>query len=165
MHARVEHAKPQQDAEHYVVACMEYLQHVEQAQQHTDANGCGEPGNGGRLPIEERDHDDAQQIIGDGERGEKHLCGRCHLVSCKRHDAQRKGDIGRDGHGPAANVATGVKDAVYQGGHSYAATCCEDGHECMAWVGEDTGGELVFKLDTYGEEEDRHEEVVDKALE
>ena len=35
----------------------------------------------------------------------------------------------------------------------------------MAWVGEDTGGELVFKLDTYGEEEDRHEEVVDKALE
>ena len=165
VHAGVEHADPQDDSQQHVPARMVDLRHVEQAERHADARRGGEPRDAWRLAVEERDHDDAQKVVGDGEGREEHLGGRRHLVAGERHDAERKGDVRGDGNGPALCGTAQVKDRVDERGRGHASAGGKDGHERVARVGEHAGRELELELDAHGEEEDRHKEVVDEALE
>ena len=163
--ARVEHAEPQHKSKGDVPAGMVDLQPGEAPQRKADRGGGGKPRQARRLAVEQRDHDDAEQVVGDGERREEHLGRRRDLIARERHDAEREGDVGGDGHGPAALSPAPVEQRVDKGGGCHAAARGEDGHHGLPRIGEDACRELVLELDADAQEEDRHEKVVDKALE
>ena len=165
VNARVIHAEPQDEPHHDVPARTIDLQVVHNPEDHTAECRRSKPRDARRLSVKQRDHDDAEQIVRDGERREEHLGGGCHLIARERHDAERKCDVGGDGHCPAVHCSAHVEHGVDNRGRGDAAACGENRHHGLARVGEHAGGEFVFKLDANAQKEDGHQKIVNEPLE
>ena len=93
------------------------------------------------------------------------VCGETRSPQ-KRHHAEREGDVGRDGDGPAARLPAGkdVHREVDEGGHADAAHRGEHRQGRLPGAAQLADGHLVLELDPHEQEEHRHEEVVDELL-
>ncbi len=162
--ARVVHAHPQHQANQHVGLGRVDFHARDDPQHHNHAERRGAPGHVGGLPVEEGDDHDGQDVVGDGQGLEEDLGRGGNAVTEKRHDAQRKGDVGGDGGGPAVHGTTGVEDEVDHRRCRHAANCGEHGKRGLPGLSQLPHGHLVLELYAHQQEEDGHEEVVHKGL-
>ena len=164
MHAALEHAEPQQQAQHRIRSQAVVLSLVEPHECAGHNRGGAQPKRVGALTVKDSDSGDGDQVVGDGERREKHTHAVGHAVAQKRQHAQRKGDIGCHGNGPAVAGAGMVKDEVDAGGNDDATHGGQHREHSLTRVLELADRHLVLKLNAHQQKEDRHEEVVDEKL-
>ena len=162
--ARVVHAHPQDEADGHVGLNGVHAHAVEAPEREDDRERGRAPGNARRLPIEERDDHDGENVVGDGEGLEEDLGLGRDPVAQERHHAERERDVRRDRRRPPVHGAALVDDEVDEGGNRHAADGGEHGQGSLARTAQLADGELVLELDAHEQEEDRHEEVVHEGL-
>ena len=164
VHAALEHAEPQQQAQHRVRGKAVMLRPVEPHERAGHKRGGAQPKRIGALTVEDGDGGDGDEVVGDGERREEHAHAVGHAVAQKRQHAQCKGNIGCHGDGPAVVGAGMVKDQVDASGNDDAAHGRQHGKHGLTRILELANCHLVLKLNAHEQKEDRHEEVVDEKL-
>ncbi len=131
-----------------------------------DAHGCGgEPRCAHPLGVEDRDHDDAADVVDDGEGEDEDPHAERDATSGERDHADCEGDVGRHGHTEPAGLPSEIDDDVDRRRHDHATECGE-GRQCRsAPIAEFAVDELTFDLESDDEEEQRHEPIVDPRVE
>ena len=164
VHAGLEHAEPQHQAQQHIGRQAVVLRLVERHQRGRHHGGAGQPEHVGTLAVEHGDGHDGDKVVRDGEGREEHAHAVGHAVAEQREHAQGKGDVGCHGDGPAADGAALVQKRIDAGGRHHAAHGRKHRQHGLARVGELAHRHLVLKLDAHQQKEDGHEEVVDKDL-
>ena len=164
VHAALEHAEPQQQAQYRIRGKAVMLRLVEPHERTGHKRGGAQPKRIGALTVEDGDGGDGDEVVGDGERREEHAHAVGHAVAQKRQHAQRKGNIGCHGNGPAVVRAGMVKDQIDAGGNDDAAHGRQHGKHSLARVFELADRHFIFELNAHQQKENRHEEVVDEKL-
>ena len=164
MHTALKHAEPQQQTQYRIRGKAVMLRLVEPHERAGHKRGSAQPKRIGALPVEDGDGGDGDKVVGDGERREEHAHAVGHAIAQKRQHAQRKGNIGCHGNGPAIVRAGMVKDQIDAGGDDDAAHSRQHGKHGLARVFELADRHLVLKLNAHQQKENRHEEVVDEKL-
>ena len=164
--ARVEHAGPEQDPHRHVGAHRVDAGAVEPAEHSDKGEGGDAPCQVGRLAVEERDDHDGEDVVGDGERLEEHLGRRGDALAQERDHAEREGDVGCDGHRPAARRAAlhKVHCQVDEGRRAHAPHRGEHGEGGLARTAQLPDRDLVLELYSHEQEEDGRQEVVHELL-
>ena len=162
MYAALEHAEPQQQAQHRIRGETVVLRLVEPHERAGHKRGGAQPKRIGALTVEDGDGGDGNEVVGDGERREEHAHAVGHAIAQKRQHAQRKGNIGCHGNGPAVVRAGMVKDQIDAGGNDDAAHGRQHGKHSLARVFELADRHLILELNAHQQKENRHEEVVDE---
>ena len=162
MYAALEHAEPQQQAQYRIRGKAVMLSLVEPHERAGHKRGGAQPKRIGALTVEDGDGGDGNEVVGDGKRREEHTHTVGHAITQKRQHAQRKGNIGCHGNGPAVVRAGMVKDQIDAGGNDDAAHGRQHGKHSLARVFELANCHLVLKLNAHQQKENRHEEVVDE---
>ena len=132
--ARVVHAEPQDDADDRIGFERVDARAAEEPQAKDGGERGGDPHHVDRLPVEERQDDDREDIVGDRQGLEEDLGLRRDAVAEQGHHADGKGDVGGDGGGPAVCGTAGVDREVDQGGCRDAADRGEHGEGCLFGV-------------------------------
>ena len=130
------------------------------------AAGRGEqPEEGDLAGVEDGDHEDAADVVDDGEGQQEDLQRRRDPRAEEGDDAEREGDVGghRDAP-PGGGIAPGVEGQVDRGRHDHAADGSERRHGGGPQVAELAGDQLPLDLESDDEEEDRHQRVVDQLV-
>ena len=128
------------------------------------------PGHGERAPcdaarVEQGDHQDGADIVGDRQRRQEHPYPHGHPVAQKRNDAEREGDVRCHGDAPAGRAgAPGVERGIQQRGDHHAAQRPGDRERGPLEGGELAGQHLALDLESHQEEEHRHQAVVDQVV-
>ena len=164
VHAALEHAEPQQQAQHRVRGKAVMLRLVEPHERAGHKCGGAQPKRIGALTVENGDGGDGNQVVGNSERREEHAHAVGNAIAQKRQHAQRKGNIGCHGNGPTVAGTGMVKDQVDAGGNDDAAHGCQHGKHGLTRILELADRHLVLKLNAHQQKENRHEEVVDEKL-
>ena len=84
VHAALEQAEPQQQAQHRIRGKAVVLRLVEPHERAGHERGGAQPKRAGALPIEDGDGGDRDQVVGDGECREEHAHAVGHAVAQKR---------------------------------------------------------------------------------
>ena len=84
MHAALEHAEPQQQAQHRIRSQAVVLRLVEPHERAGHNRSGAQPKRIGALAVEDGDGGDGDQVVGDGERREEHAHAVGHAVAQKR---------------------------------------------------------------------------------
>ena len=80
--------------------------HVEQGEQREHQQRTADRRPVQRRRIEEGDHEDGAEVVGDGERGEEHAESARHALAEQGEHAERERDVRRHGHAPPATPLT-----------------------------------------------------------
>ena len=167
VHARHEHAVPQHGPRQQIRIQREHVALVHEQQRAEDDRRAAKPRQRRRLPVEHRDDDDCDDVVGDGQGAQEHAHPVRHAIAEKRQDSQRERDIGRRRDAPAARrvEVAHVERGVDGHGHEHAAHRSDDGKNRLADVRQLAHRHLVFDLQAHKQEEHRHKHVVDHVRE
>ncbi len=114
------------------------------------------------IGVEQRDHQDGADVVGDGERNEEHLERRRDSIAEKREHTECEGDVGRHRHAPPLHRrGARVESEVDGGGGDHAADGGNDRQRGALHRGKLADNDLSLDLQADHEEEERHERVVD----
>ena len=115
--------------------------------------------------VEERDHQDGDQVVRDGEGGQEYFQGHRHLVAEHREDADGEGDIrgGRDAPAAGGHRAV-VDDGVDECRGDDAAERSNHRQHGLLRRGQLSVRHFAPDFQPHGEEEDHHQDVVDELL-
>ena len=163
MNARQVHAQPEDDAKPQVRDERVDVRAVERDEQRERDRGGEQPLERRRVTVEDRDDEDCDDVVGNGERREEHADARRDATAQKRHDAERERDVCRRRHAPPARGVrvAGVDGTVDDNRCEHAAHCRDDGEQGLTDVGELAHRHLVLDFEADEQEEQRHEDVVD----
>ena len=120
------------------------------------------------VGIFDGNHQYAAQVIGHGQCGQKHLEPDGYPLAEHAEHAQREGDVGGHGDGHAAlRYGIGKCEAAQEEEHDYrhnhASTRAYDRQQRLLRRGELATQYFTLDFQSYAEEEDGHQEVVDKG--
>ena len=148
VHARHEHAKPQHAAHNDVGEERVNVRAVHHQQRHENRRREPEPEKRGTVPVEHRDDQDGDDVVGDGERREEHANAVGHAASQQRHDAEGEGDVGRSRNAPplGRRRICSVENAVDDDRNRHAAERRDDGKRGLPDVRQLADSHLVFDL-------------------
>jgi hypothetical protein len=131
----------------------EQRQRDERQQQGNDGQGRG---------VEDRDHEDGQQVVDDRQRQQERPQGGGQVGADDRQYGEGERDVGRRGDGPAGQGAVPlaqIDQHVQQRGHRHATDGGGHGQSSLPGIPEVTGDELPLQLQPGDEEEDREQSV------
>jgi hypothetical protein len=161
--ARLEHAQPDDQTNHYVgpdghdpgpVQQPEHQNATARRQQHAQRKVGG---------VEERDHQNGAEIIDDRHGRQKHLERRRHPVAQQDQNAQGKSDVGGHRYRPASqgHPIAPVDRRVDQRRHHHAANRRARRQQGLAVGSQFTLDHLALDLQPDQKEENRHPQVID----
>ena len=96
--------QPEEDAADRVHPEVAHAEALGRQQERDRADHPEQPLEPDRFGVEDRDDQDAADIVGDGEREEEDLELHGHARSDQGQHAERKGDVGCDGNAPARDA-------------------------------------------------------------
>ncbi|SIN47291.1 Uncharacterised protein [Mycobacteroides abscessus subsp. bolletii] len=114
------------------------------------------------IGIEDRDHDDRQQIVHHRQGEQKGTQRRRQVGRNHREHSECEGDVGGRGNRPAAHrraTAGGVDRQIDGGGDQHAAHGRDDRQRGATGVAQIPGDEFTFEFHSHHEEEDRQQPV------
>ena len=165
VHARHEKARPHPQAHDEVRQQIVDVQPVEHDEHGEQAQTPGQPRHVEVRGVEDGDHHDGDDVVGDGERREERAQPRRDAASQQRENAQAERDIVRHGNAPALlEPAADVHRRVHERRHDGAARRAQDGQQRLARVLQLARRHLELDLKAHQQEENGHEEVVDEVL-
>ena len=115
------------------------------------------------MAVEDGDHQDGDDIVGHGQRAQKHAHAAGNAVAQQSQDTQRERDVGGGGDAPALH-GFGIRRVEHQvdaDGGQHAADGSHDGQQRLADVRQLAHRQLVFHFQAHQQEEHSHEDVVD----
>ncbi len=114
------------------------------------------------LGVEHRDDQDRAEVVDHRQRQQERPQRHRKASTHDRQDRQRECDVGGHGDPPPAGLPVGERQVdrdVEQRGQGHATECCCDGDCGALGRGEGPELELVAKLHTRNEEEDRQQAI------
>ncbi len=117
------------------------------------------------VGVDERDDAERADVVDDSEREEEHAQASGNARSHERESTDEEGRVCGDDDTPRVRVAGAGGDRDEQhGGDGEARERGEDRHARPAPAGQLADRELATNLEADGEEEDRHQRVVDERM-
>ena len=140
---------------------------VHEQQRAKDNRRTAKPRQRRRLPVEHRDDDDRDDVVGDGQGAQEHAHPVRHAIAEKRQDSQRERDIGRRRDAPSARrvKVAHVERGVDGHRHEHTAHRSDDGKDRLTDVRQLAHRHLVFDLQAHEQEKHRHKHVIDDMRE
>ena len=116
--------------------------------------------------IEQGDDDDRAEVVDNRQRGQEHLERNRHPVAEHAEHGQRKGNVGRDRHGPAAHdeAVVVVERREDHRRHDHAAEGGQSGGRHTVERGQLAAGHLAPQLEADEQEEYGHQPVIDPNM-
>ena len=113
-------------------------------------------------------HNDATQVVGYGQCGQKYLEADGHTLAEHAEHAQREGNVRGhgDGHTAGSQRIGGrerIGDEEHDDGNNHSATGSYDRQHGLAHGGQLAAQDLAFDFQTHAQEENGHKEIVDEG--
>ena len=161
MQSRLVQGEPERDAEHGVRHRAVDVRAVHEHERPRERRRRDQPGDVDRVGVEERDHHDRHEIVGDHRGREEDA--KLHRDTVPEQHEHRDGERGvrRDGHPPRVPVLLRGDDEKDECGKDHPPERGGDRERGGARRRETPDGQLAFDLEADHEEEDRQQSVVD----